>query len=62
MLSTENLNSSDQTVAEVGEVSAWSPPRLASRRAVRRSGGRGVRRYVDPGNFATNIQAGARYG
>jgi manganese transport protein len=62
MLSTENLNSSDQTVAQVREVLHG---RRRGWRAVLPFAGPAVVvsvAYMDPGNFATNIQAGARYG
>jgi manganese transport protein len=62
MLSTENLNSTDQTVAQVREVLRG---RRHGWRAVLPFAGPAVVvsvAYMDPGNFATNIQAGARYG
>jgi manganese transport protein len=62
MQSSENMSSSDQTVAQMREV-------LQGRRrgwhAVLPFAGPAVVvsiAYMDPGNFATNIQAGARYG
>jgi manganese transport protein len=62
MPSTENLNSSDRTVAEVREVlhgrrHGWRAATPFAGPAVVVSVA-----YMDPGNFATNIQAGARYG
>jgi manganese transport protein len=62
VLSTENLTSSDQTVAQVREVLSG---RRRGWRAVLPFAGPAVTvsvAYMDPGNFATNIQAGARYG
>lgn len=62
MLSTQEVNSSDETVAQMREVLNG---RRRGWRAVLPFAGPAVVvsvAYMDPGNFATNIQAGARYG
>src|SRR5579863_4632134 len=60
--SVARLTMSERTSVAIGDVLAGRRPRLADALLFAGPAVIASIAYMDPGNFATNIQAGARYG